>query len=115
MCDIHDSLIWKDFEDFLSAPFNYLSILNIDWFSPFKHGRYSLGAIYLTIQNLPSAIRHPPENTVLVGIVRGPNELRLTINSYIAPLKDELLSAWNNGMEITVNTANGEEASYTVC
>ena len=43
MCDIHDGLIWKDGEDFLSAPFNYLLILNIDWFSPFKHGYYSVG------------------------------------------------------------------------
>ena len=114
MCDIHDGLIWKDFEDFLSAPFNYLLILNIDWFSPFKHGCYSVGAIYLTIQNLPSAIRNRPENIVLVGIVPGPNEPHLTLNSYLAPLKDELLSAWNNGMEITVNTTNGEKASYTV-
>ena len=31
----------------------------------------------------------------------------LTLDSYLAPLKDELLSAWNNGMEITVDTAEG--------
>ena len=53
MCDVHDGQIWEEYNDFLSAPFNYLLTLNADWFCPFEHGRYSVGAIYLTIQNLP--------------------------------------------------------------
>lgn len=114
MCDIYDGRIWQEYEEFLSAPYNYLLTMNIDWFSPFKHGRYSVGAIYLTIQNLPSSVRNRPENIVLVGIIPGPGEPHLTLNSYLAPLMDELLSAWTNGMEITVSNAKGRKTSVTV-
>ena len=60
MCDIEDGLIWKENDFFLSAPLNYLVTLNTDWFSSFKHKCSSVGAIYLTIQNLPSSIRNRP-------------------------------------------------------
>ena len=51
-----------EYNDFLSAPYNYLLTLNVDWFSPFDHGCYSVGAIYLTIQNHDDVIdqRHRP-------------------------------------------------------
>ena len=57
-CDIYDGQVWKDFQyvsgvPFLSAPNNLALMLNIDWFSPFKHSPYSVGAIYLVITNLP--------------------------------------------------------------
>ena len=32
-------------------------MLNLDWFQPFKHRKYSIGVIYLAIMNLPRAIR----------------------------------------------------------
>lgn len=36
---------------------NYGIMLNVDWFQPFKHTNYSVGAIYVTILNLPRAER----------------------------------------------------------
>ena len=35
---------------------NLLLMLNIDWFKPFEHMQYSIGVIYLVIQNLPRSV-----------------------------------------------------------
>ena len=57
--DIYDGSVWKDFNsesglDFLShAHYSYLLTLNVDLFQSFNHSIYSVGGIYLTIQNLP--------------------------------------------------------------
>ena len=58
--DVYDEDVWKTFNseeynNFLSTPYSYLLNMNVDWFKPFVHGTaYSTGAVYLTIQNLPS-------------------------------------------------------------
>lgn len=64
-----DGKIWKDFQrdPFFSAPGNLAVMLNMDFFQPMKHVQYSLGAIYLTILNLPRGVRNRAENTILVG------------------------------------------------
>ena len=68
--DIYDGCVWGEFNSvFLGAPYCYLLTLNVDWFQPFERDVYSLGAIYLTIQNLPRNIRYKPENIILVGIM----------------------------------------------
>ena len=103
MCDVYDGLVWEEFNNFLSAPYNYLLTLNVDWFSLFKHGRYSVGGIYMTIQNLPAHLRNHPGNIVLVGIIPGPSEPRLNMNSYLKPLQIELLNSWTDGIPITVS------------
>ena len=56
--DIYDGRVWCDFNSsdgfmFLTSPFCYLLTINVDWFEPFQRGVYSLGVIYLTVQNLP--------------------------------------------------------------
>ena len=53
LVDIYDGLVWSDFQThgFLDSPFNYLVTLNFDWFQPFSHIEYSVGALYLCIQN----------------------------------------------------------------
>ena len=56
-CNIYDGEVWKwfnsnDGNNFLSSP-GYLLTLNVDWFESYKCGVYSVGAIYLTVQNLP--------------------------------------------------------------
>ena len=61
--DIYDGSVWHDFNSsdgfaFLSSPFCYLLTINVDWFQPFERGVYSLGAIYLTVQNLPRNIQY---------------------------------------------------------
>lgn len=99
MRDIYDGQIWKDFlyfdgAPFLSEPFTFGLMINVDWFQPFKHTTYSVGVIYLTILNLPRHIRNKPENILLVGIIPGPNEPSINLNSYIEPLVNELNVLW---------------------
>lgn len=36
---------------FFTVERNFGVMLNVDWFQPFKHTNYSVGAIYLTILN----------------------------------------------------------------
>lgn len=60
--DVYDGKIWKEFlcfggKSFLADPFTYGLMLNIDWFKPCKHIEYSVGAVYLTIMNLPRSVR----------------------------------------------------------
>ena len=101
--DIYDGEIWKDFcsedkRNFLSSPHCYLLTLNIDWFQPFTHSIYSVGGIYLTIQNLPRDKRFKEENIILVGIIPGPKEPHFNVNSYLSPLVEELRTAWETGL-----------------
>lgn len=49
-------------------------MLNLDFFQPYKHVQYSLGAIYMTVLNLPRSDRNKIENVILVGLIPGPNE-----------------------------------------
>ena len=50
-------------------------------FQPFKRTNYSVGAIYIAVQNLPREERFLSENTILVGLI--PGEPSLVINSII--------------------------------
>ena len=75
--DVFDGQIWKDFQvydgvPFLSEPFTYGLMLNIDWFTPCTHTEYSLGTIYLTFMNLPRKLRFRQENVILIGLIPGP-------------------------------------------
>ena len=51
---------------------------------------------------------------MLVGILPGPNEPHLTLNSSLDAFEGQIAIGMNNGMEITVDTAEGLKASYTV-
>ena len=97
----------------MAAPYNFLLTLNVDWFCPFEHSQYSVGAIYLTIQNLPISIRNKPENIILVGIIPGPTEPHLNLNSYLAPLVSELNIAWNDGIPVPVTVGN-QQVTLTI-
>ena len=77
--DVTDGQMWKDFmiydgRPFLDLPNNIALALNIDWFNPYKHTQYSIGAVYLTILNLPRTLRYKIENTIIVGLIPGPKE-----------------------------------------
>ena len=39
------------------------------------------------------------ENLIIIGLIRGLNEPKLTVNSFISPLVDELLELWK-GVQI---------------
>ena len=106
--DIYDGRIWHEFNspighNFLSAPMSYLLTLNVDWFQPFLHTQYSVGAMYLTIQNLPRNIRCKEENVILVGVLPGPSEPRLAMNSYLSPFVEELKQGWERGFAVTTS------------
>ena len=89
--DIYDGAVWKDLQcingvPYLSAPHNLCFMINVDWFNPYVNTQYSAGAIYLVVLNLPRAIRYKFENVLLVGLIPGPKEPPLNINSYLCPL-----------------------------
>lgn len=99
MKDIFDGAIWYEFkrvrEDaFLASPYALAFILNIDWFQPYSHTIYSVGAVYLTVMNLSRSVRYKRENIILLGIIPGPSEPEHDINNYLQPLVDELLKLW---------------------
>ena len=82
--DVFDEQVLKDFQvyngvPFLSEPFTYGLMLNVDWFKPCKHTEYSLGAIYLTVMNFPRMLRFRQENVILIGLI--PVSINLYLNS----------------------------------
>ena len=96
--DVYDGKVWDDFlvydgKPFLLDEYTFAFILNIDWFQPFKHVQYSVGAIYLCVLNLPRHMRYKQEFVILVGIMPGPHEAK-NINSYLEPLTEQLIEFW---------------------
>lgn len=110
--DVYDGKVWKDLEQngFFDSPYNLAVTLNVDWFQPYKRVKDSIGALYLCIANLPHSLRYKQENVVLVGIIPGPKEPKLTINSYLDPLVDELKEFWS-GVNVILPSGN----NITVC
>ena len=58
MGDVYDGAIWHTLCDnygnrFVDGPYNLMLFLNVDWFQPFIHLTDSVGAMYLSIQNIP--------------------------------------------------------------
>lgn len=97
LSDVYDGKLWKDWmqiEDvpFLSVPGNLMLMLNLDWFQPYKHSPYSVGVIYLVIQNLPRRLRFKPENIIIVATIPGPREPSCDdLNPYLDCMVDDLL------------------------
>ena len=98
LSDIFDGDIWKDFNgkkyNFFTTERNYGVMLNVDWFQPFKHTNYSVGAIYLTVLNLPRSERFKKKNIILIGIIPDMKTEPPT-NTFLKPLVSELQEAWN--------------------
>ena len=51
MADIYDGSVRKSFltvngEEFLTSRYTFGLLINVDWFQPYKHVQYSVGAIY---------------------------------------------------------------------
>ena len=69
--DITDGKIWQNFQSVDQRPFlkvsnNLCLKLNLDWFNPFKHVQYSVGVLYVVVENLPRAERYKLENIVII-------------------------------------------------
>lgn len=119
MEDIYDGQVWKDFQKvsgkpFLSGSLGLGLMMNIDWFQPYKRASYSVGAIYVTIMNLPRSVRFKRENVVLIGILPGPCEPKHDINPYLQPIVDELSELWA-GVTMKVCTTSGKTAQMARC
>ena len=92
--DVYDGEIWKSLQmvngrPFLALPNNLCLGLNIDWFNPYSETEYSVGAIYLSIFNLPRDKRYKLDNIILVGMMPGPKEPK-NVNPFLQPLVEEL-------------------------
>ena len=96
--------MWQTFQydqnglPFLAAPNNYLLMLNCDWFQPFTHTQFSIGVLYLAIENLPRNLRFQKQNIIVVGILPGPSEPSMDINTYLEPLIADMV-----GIPMNVN------------
>ena len=106
LCDVYDGKVWGDFQCFDDKPFlseegNLALMMNMDFFQPYKHIQYSMGAIYVTILNLPRSVRNKQENTVLVGLIPGPHEPRHDINAFLDPFVTDLKKYWS-GVQLNV-------------
>ena len=93
--------MWKDFEkyngvDFLNNENNLALMMNFDFVQPYKHVKYSVGAIYFTVLNLPRSVRYKRENVILAGIISGPEEPQRDINTYLEPIVNELQDFWKS-------------------
>lgn len=96
LSDVYNGNIWKDFNgrkyDFFTEQRNFGLMLNVDWFQPFKYSNYSVGAVYLSILNLPREERFKRNNIILVGIIPDCKTEPPT-NTFLKPLVDELQEA----------------------
>lgn len=94
--DIYQGNVWKELSSsgFLCNMNSLAVILNVDWFRPHKHSPGSVGVIYLVLLNLPRHERYKLENIVVVGVLPGPSEPKLTANTFLEPLVQELKALW---------------------
>ena len=59
MADVYDRYVWKSFLTFnrrecLSGRYTFGLLINVDWFQPYRHVQYSVGAIYIAILKFSS-------------------------------------------------------------
>lgn len=99
MSDIYDgavraSFLYVDGKEFLKSRCGIGLLINVDWFQPYKHVQYSVGAIYLVVLNLPCHLRYCRGNILLVGNIPRPREPSLDINSFLEPMVADLLKLW---------------------
>lgn len=90
-------MVWKSFlvvdgEPFFTSRYS-LGLLNIDWFQPYKHVQYSVGAIYIAILNFPHALRYRRENMILVEVIPGPHQPAIHILGTVGSQPPEIV-AW---------------------
>lgn len=117
--EVYDGQVWKNFQHvdgtpYLSGPFTYALMLNVDWFQPFTHSIWSVGVIYLTVMNLPRQKRYKRKNMMLIGVIPGPSEPAHDLNSLLEPLVTELKRFWK-GISLNVWTVSGIQKHNVRC
>lgn len=98
--DVYGGSIWRDFlkfkgNNFLNAPRNLAFAINLDRFQPFKRRNdRSVGVIYLVFLNIPREQRFKWENIIVAGIVLEMSKEPKSLNTFLAPIVDELKAFW---------------------
>ncbi|EUC58792.1 transposase family Tnp2 protein [Rhizoctonia solani AG-3 Rhs1AP] len=105
---LEDPPIW-----FSSLPYRFSFTLSSDWFQPTREGNYSVGACYISLNNLPRHLRFLRENICLILVTPGPKEPNdYTLDQMLGPLIEELLEL-NQGVEMNVRQGgDGDAAIY---
>ena len=119
MADLYDGMVWQSFlsvdgKDLLNSRYGIGLLISVDWFQPYKHVQYSVGTIYLVVLNLPRRLRYRRENMIVVGIIPGPSEPSLHINSFLEPLVVDLLKLWK-GVEIETSEGRHQFFGVLLC
>lgn len=102
MTDVCDGSVWREFADYLGHKFNLALMMFVDWVRPYKRAQYSIGTIYVCILNLPRAERLKKKWIHVIGIIPGPSEPKIHMNTYLKPIVDDLIQLWE-GIEVTVS------------
>ncbi|XP_022870847.1 uncharacterized protein LOC111390092 [Olea europaea var. sylvestris] len=101
-----DSLSWETINrrwpHFASDPRNIRLGLATDRFNPFKDlsSNYSCWPVILTIYNLPPSLCMLKESLMLSLLIPGPKQPGNDIDVFLAPLVDDLILLWNDGVEM---------------
>ena len=101
--DIYDGSVWKRFvtNGFLREETSLALQLNLDWFQPFtRRNNISVGAIYLSILNLPREDRYKLENVILLGIIPNLTHEPNTLEYLLRPLVEELKIFYKDGIHL---------------
>ena len=101
--DIYDGSVWKRFvtNGFLRDETSLALQLNLDWFQPFTGwNNISVGAIYLSILNLPRDYRYKLENVILLGIISNLTKEPNTPEYLLWPLIEELKIFYKDGIHL---------------
>ncbi len=109
--DVYSGKVWKrmqKFWKFFKNDYEFGLSLNIDWFRPHKASNKSLGAMYMTVLNLPREIRCKLENILLIGVMPSLDfdDRKVTktepqnITPFLTDLRNELLTLWHEGKKI---------------
>ena len=104
-----------DREALLAAPGTLGLAMNVDWWQPNQNNGYSMGAVYLTVLNLPREERYRPENTIHVGVLPGPRQTSTpALQHALQPLIDELqlLFGGHNHRGVWMNTADAPHGRF---
>lgn len=76
----------------VALEFGLLAAINLDWFAVKDIKNCSIGAVYITILNLPRSLSFKRAWTTLALVIPGPEEPSLLgINNVLRPLVEDLL------------------------
>lgn len=109
LSDVYDGRLWNEWMNFngvpfLSVPGNLALMINLDWFQPYDHTQYSIGVMYIVVQNLPREERFKPENILIVSTIPGAKEPSCSdLNFYLQYLVNDLLRL-RNGIDIQISS-----------